>query len=279
MTTGPLLEVRDVEFRYPGKTENTLHNVSFTVTPGEFIALVGPNGAGKTTLARLLIGIHRPSGGCILMEGQDISGLTVAEISHRIGFLFQNPDHQLFEDTVWEEVVFALKNMGLPQEEIEARANEVLEFCGLQHLRTRAPEGLSVGEKKRAAVASVLAMKTDVLVLDEPTTGQTWSHLEPLMTIIKRLNAAGKTIFMITHDMNLVVDYASRVMVLVGGRLCHDGDVSSLFTNDELIQSSHIELPSVLRLSRALEKSHGFRPCLTTSDLVTQVLGRLQCRT
>ena len=119
MTTGPLLEVRDVEFRYPGKTENTLHNVSFAVTPGEFIALVGPNGAGKTTLARLLIGIHRPSGGRILMEGQDISGLTVAEISHRIGFLFQNPDHQLFEDTVWEEVVFALKNMGLPQEEIE----------------------------------------------------------------------------------------------------------------------------------------------------------------
>ena len=144
-----------VSFTYEGTQREILHEVSLNVKPGEFLTIVGPNGAGKSTLVRTMIGLNRPTSGRVLVEGKDLSKLTVAQLSRTVGFLFQNPDHQLFEDTVYREIAAGPVNMGLPEEQVDQIVKENMDFCSLTPLAERAPEDLSVGEKKRTAVAAV----------------------------------------------------------------------------------------------------------------------------
>jgi energy-coupling factor transporter ATP-binding protein EcfA2 len=272
-----LLQLTDVRFRYYGKDQDTIRSVRLSFKTDEFVAILGPNGAGKTTLARLMIGILRPTGGKVSLDDLDLSRFTVAQISHWIGFLFQNPNHQLFEDRAWDEVMTGMKSMELSEAEKEQRTEEVLASCGLTKLKEQPPENLSIGEKKRLAVASVLAMGTDFLILDEPTTGQTWSHLHPLMTLIDKLNRENKGIIMITHDVGLAARYASRVVVLAEGQVLFDGSNEELFRDAALLERSHLEAPSLLTLSRRLE-SFGIEPSFRSQDLVEQILRRKSCR-
>lgn len=272
-----LLQLVDVSYHYTSKGVDTIHSITLQIRSDEFVAILGPNGAGKTTLARLMIGILRPTQGTVLLDGQDLSGCTVAQISHWIGFLFQNPNHQLFEDNAWDEVMSGMKNMPLSEVEKRQRAEEALASCGLSALKEQPPENLSIGEKKRLAVASVLAMSTDFLILDEPTTGQTWSHLQPLMNLIERLNQQNKGILMITHDVDLAARYASRVVVLAAGRILFDGAKEELFRNSSLLQEAHLEPPTLLTLS--LKLAHwGIQPCFRSEELVEQLVRRKQCR-
>ena len=261
-----------VSFTYEGTQREILHEVSLNVKPGEFLTIVGPNGAGKSTLVRTMIGLNRPTSGRVLVEGKDLSKLTVAQLSRTVGFLFQNPDHQLFEDTVYREIAAGPVNMGLPEEQVVQIVKENMDFCSLTPLAERAPEDLSVGEKKRTAVAAVMAMGTNVIVFDEPTTGQTWSNLKSLLPVIERLNAQGRTVIMITHNIDLVVKYGARIAVVLDGRIAFDGGREALFSNDELLKKAHLTKPAIFDLSQRLSKEYGIQPCFECEELTKQLM-------
>ena len=261
-----------VSFTYEGTQREILHEVSLNVKPGEFLTIVGPNGAGKSTLVRTMIGLNRPTSGRVLVEGKDLSKLTVAQLSRTVGFLFQNPDHQLFEDTVYREIAAGPVNMGLPEEQVDQIVKENMDFCSLTPLAERAPEDLSVGEKKRTAVAAVMAMGTNVIVFDEPTTGQTWSNLKSLLPVIERLNAQGRTVIMITHNIDLVVKYGARIAVVLDGRIAFDGGREALFSNDDLLKKAHLTKPAIFDLSQRLSKEYGIQPCFECEELTKQLM-------
>lgn len=261
-----------VSFTYEGTQREILHEVSLNVKPGEFLTIVGPNGAGKSTLVRTMIGLNRPTSGRVLVEGKDLSKLTVAQLSRTVGFLFQNPDHQLFEDTVYREIAAGPVNMGLPEEQVDQIVKENMDSCSLTPLAERAPEDLSVGEKKRTAVAAVMAMGTNVIVFDEPTTGQTWSNLKSLLPVIERLNAQGRTVIMITHNIDLVVKYGARIAVVLDGRIAFDGGREALFSNDELLKKAHLTKPAIFDLSQRLSKEYGIQPCFECEELTKQLM-------
>ena len=261
-----------VSFTYEGTQREILHEVSLNVKPGEFLTIVGPNGAGKSTLVRTMIGLNRPTSGRVLVEGKDLSKLTVAQLSRTVGFLFQNPDHQLFEDTVYREIAAGPVNMGLPEEQVAQIVKENMDYCSLTPLAERAPEDLSVGEKKRTAVAAVMAMGTNVIVFDEPTTGQTWSNLKSLLPVIERLNAQGRTVIMITHNIDLVVKYGARIAVVLDGRIAFDGGREALFSNDDLLKKAHLTKPAIFDLSQRLSKEYGIQPCFECEELTKQLM-------
>ncbi|MBR4082443.1 MAG: ABC transporter ATP-binding protein [Clostridia bacterium] len=264
------IRIEHVGFTYEGTKREILHDVNLDIKKGEFITIVGPNGAGKSTLVRTMIGLNRPVKGAVHIEGEDTKKLTVAQLSRKVGFLFQNPDHQLFEDTVYREIAVGLENQGVPEEEIDGRVQEAMAFCGLTHLAERAPEELSIGEKKRTAVASIMVMGTNIIVLDEPTTGQTWANLRTLLPVIEKLNEQGKTIIMITHDMDLVSKYCQRIVVVMHGDITFDGHRDELFANDALLEEAHLTKPAVYELSQGLA-ALGVKPCFTVDELAAQM--------
>jgi energy-coupling factor transporter ATP-binding protein EcfA2 len=273
------VELEQVCFSYDGTQQQVLKDVSIKIKKGEFITLIGPNGAGKTTLVRTIIGLNQPTWGRVVVHGEDLSNLTVAQISRKVGFLFQNPDHQLFEDTVYKEIEIGLINHGVQSKRIGAIVRENIEFCGLTGLEERAPEELSIGEKKRVALAATLALGTDILIFDEPTTGQTWSNLKTLMPVIDKLNNQGTTVVMITHDIDLVVQYSSRIIVLKDGNIVFDGDRDGLFTDEKLLIDAHLAKPPVLALSGLLSKTDDIIPCFESEELIDQITRKLSCQT
>ncbi len=212
----PQVAFENVEFGYhDGKL--ALKGVNLEIGRGEFVALIGPNGSGKTTLLSCLIGLNRPTVGRILIDGQDIRKRGVAEQAQVVGYLFQNPDYQLFTDSVHDEVAFGLKNRQSRPDDIEKRVDQALEMMELSEYRDRHPHSLSRGQRQRLAVASILSMEPDIIVLDEPTTGQDRGHLNKFLARMKMLNEAGKTIILISHDMGVVAEYASRTIVMKEG--------------------------------------------------------------
>lgn len=267
------VQLEHVSFTYEGTKREILHDVNLNIRQGEFVTIVGPNGAGKSTLVRTMIGLNRPTSGNVLVEGENLTKLTVAQLSRKVGFLFQNPDHQLFEDSVYQEIAIGLLNNGVSPEEADKIVCENMEICGLTALANRAPEELSIGEKKRTAVASIIAMGTNVIVFDEPTTGQTWSNLKSLLPVIERLNEQGKTIIMITHNIDLVVKYSARIAVVMDGRIAFDGNREKLFQNDELLHRAHLTKPAVFELSQKLSEKYPVQPCFTVEELVNQLMG------
>jgi len=211
---GPLVELQDLSAAYGRR--RVLHNVSFALFPGQFTALVGPNGAGKSTLAQVLSGLLRPQRGRVRW-GRDLKALP---LGRRCGFLFQNASCQLLLDTVAEEVSFAPRNLGLP---VEEHCRLALASTGLSAFGQRSPTCLSLGEQQRTALAAVLSAFPRLLILDEPSIGQDWGHLERLMEYLRRLARGGVSILLITHDDKLVCRFAQRILHLRDGRLCADG--------------------------------------------------------
>lgn len=246
----PLIQVDDVSFRY--EEQMVLDEVSFTIRPGEFLALLGQNGSGKSTLARLLNGLLIPTHGTIVVDGMDTRTTLMNELARRVGLVFQNPDHQIFADTVWEEVAFSAKNMGCSNDEIVDRVQESLAAVGLpfEGSRNLDPFSLRKGERQRIAVASVLATRPAVLIVDEPTTGLDADETDRMMAMIRRLNQQGHTIVMITHSMGLVAAYARRCLLIHSGRILADGTPREVFADPGLIQSASLEIPAISRFSQ-----------------------------
>ncbi len=245
----PLLEIESASFSYPDGPR-VLDQMSLSIGAGEFIAIVGQNGSGKTTLAKMSVGLLAPDSGKVLLEGRDRSALRPAETAREIGYVFQNPDHQIFADTVEAEVKFGPRNFGLDDREIEARCAEVLAAVGLEGERATDPFLLGKGQRQRLAVASVLALRPRLLILDEPTTGLDYREQRKMMKLVSELNASGVAIVMITHTPWLVAEYARRVILMRAGRKLFDGAVREFFVQDELLRTSSFKPPEVTTLGR-----------------------------
>ena len=246
----PLVEVVDLSFEYPEQARRALEGVSLRIDAGEFLAIVGQNGSGKTTLAKHIVGLLKPSSGRVMLEGRDRSSMHPAETAREVAYVFQNPDHQISAESVWEEVAFGPRNFGLDEVEIQQRCQEVLDAVGLLNLRDSDPFLLSKGERQRLAVASVLALRPRMLILDEPTTGLDHREQRRMMALIQSLNLTGIAIVMITHTPWLVAEYAKRVVLIRRGRKLFDGDVAGFFAQDDLLAHSSFRAPAVTQLSR-----------------------------
>lgn len=262
----PHVRIEGLCYRHEDGTE-VFENLNLEIKNGEFLALLGHNGAGKTTLAGHLMGFCRPACGRVLLNGNDISRYSTSQLSKQVGYLFQNPDSQIFTDSVFEEVRFGLKNLGMPEEEIKRRVNSALEMMELSAYRNRHPHALSRGQRQRLAVASILALEPDLLVLDEPTTGQDRGHIRKFLDKIRELNRFGKTVVLITHDMELAAEYAERVVVMKQGKILLDGPTAEVFSSPDLGAAGLIP-PLPARLARDLRiQGIEIPPLLTVSEL------------
>jgi energy-coupling factor transport system ATP-binding protein len=255
----------DVWFNYRGGPP-ALKGISLEIKKGEFIAMIGPNGSGKTTLLSCLIGFIKPGKGRILIDGQDIKNLCVAELATKVGYLFQNPDLQLFTDTIAQEVGFGLKNRSMAPADINKKVARAMEIMELSEYRDRHPHSLSRGQRQRLAVASILSMEQEIIVLDEPTTGQDRGHLSKFLSQIKKLNDAGKTIIMITHDMSMVAEYARRTILMEEGKILMDGSTREVFSRPDILKRASIELPLISRISNDLRKAGRNIPVMLTLE-------------
>ena len=256
----PHVVFENVEYSYHGGHQ-ALKGVDLQIGRGEFVAIIGPNGSGKTTLLSCLIGLNRPSMGRILIDGQDIRKLGVAELAQGVGYLFQNPDYQLFTDTVHEEVAFGLKNRQSKPDDIDKRVDQALEMMELSVYRDRHPHSLSRGQRQRLAVASILSMEPDIIVLDEPTTGQDRGHLNKFLARMKMLNEAGKTIILISHDMGVVAEYASRTIVMKDGGVLMDAGTREVFSQPDILEEASIEPHLLARACNDVREGGGLFLC------------------
>ena len=244
-----LAAVEDLSFNYPAGPR-VLDSINLSIEPGDFLAIVGQNGSGKTTLAKHIVGLLQPVAGRVLLEGRDRKMLGAAETAREAAYVFQNPDHQIFAATVWDEVAFGPRNFKLESAEVERRCLEVLEAVALLGQRASDPFLLSKGERQRLAVASVLALKPRLLILDEPTTGLDYREQRRMMSMVTELNRSGTAIVIITHTPWLVAEYARRVVLIRKGRKLFDGGVREFFTRDDLLETAAFRPPEVTRLAR-----------------------------
>ena len=242
-----MIEVEEVHFTYPNGVE-ALKGVSLAIKDGEFVAIMGQNGAGKTTLVKHFNGLLKPSQGLVHVDGVETTKTSVATLSRNAGFVFQNPDHQLFSETVEEEISFALKNFGFEAEVIEKRVTWALNLLGLEQYRKTSPFLLSGGERKRVALASVLAWNPKTLILDEPTIGQDHQQKEKLRQFIVQMQTQGKTVVIVTHDVEFVAECNPRVVLMKEGRIVADGEGREILTTPEVLAQSSIVLPQIAQI-------------------------------
>lgn len=242
-----LIEAEDVYFTYPNGVE-ALRGVWAKIDDGEFIAIMGQNGAGKTTLVKHFIGLLKPTKGRVLVDGVDTRSISVAQLARKVGFVFQNPDHQLFSETVEEEIAFALKNFGFDEKTIRERVDWALNLLDLTRYRKTSPFMLSGGERKRVALASVLAWDPKILVLDEPTIGQDAYQKEKLRHFIIHLNQQGKTVIVVTHDIEFVAECEPRVILMANGRIIADGEAREVLTDPALMKEASLIPPEITQV-------------------------------
>jgi len=249
----PLIMVHDVDYLYSNGTI-ALKQVSLNIKKGEFIAIMGQNGAGKTTLIRTFNGLIRPTKGTIFLEGENIDSKTIATLSKKVGVIFQNPMHQLFSTTIEDEIKFSLKSLNLDKEEIQIKVDQILKEFDLEKYRKRSPFNLSGGESKKLATASILCRDPDVLVFDEPTLGQDAKEINFFLGLIKSELERGKTIIMVTHNIEFTVEHVPRTILMSGGQIIADGPTKSIFTNEFLISKSSLIMPQIYLFKKELRK-------------------------
>ena len=242
-----MIVVDGLSFMYPGGVE-ALRDVSLTVKDGEFVAIMGQNGAGKTTLVKHFNGLLKPTKGSIRIDGVETTKTSIAKLSRTVGFVFQNPDHQLFSESVEEEIAFALKNFGFEQEVIEKQITWALNLLSLTQYRKTSPFMLSGGERKRVALASVLAWDPQILIMDEPTIGQDHEQKEKLRQFILQLQTQGKTVVIVTHDVEFVAECNPRVVLMKEGKIVADGQGKDILTNVDALAQSSIVLPQIAQI-------------------------------
>ena len=250
-----MLEVQNIKYSY-NKDYQALKGVSLKVEKGEMVALLGKNGAGKSTLFLHLNGIYEPDEGKVFIDGEELKydKKSLLKFRQKVGIVFQNPDDQIFAPTVEEDVAFGHLNLKLPMEEVQKRVTESLARVGMSGFEKKAPHHLSGGQKKRVAIAGILAMQPEIMVLDEPTAGLDPQGVRDLSALLKELNDEGITIIISTHEVDLVPNYAKRVFVLVDGLLIAEGTPKEIFAQPEILDQANLEVPIVTELFQDLEK-------------------------
>lgn len=247
----PTITITGLRHTYPSGVD-AVAGVDLTVAAGERVAIVGQNGAGKTTLVRHLNGMVRPTAGTVHIGDWNTADHSIAELSHRVGYVFQNPDEQIFARTVAADVSFGPRNLGFDGDRINAAVTAALDAVGLAHEAEAHPHHLSLSERKRVAIAAVLAMQTPVVVLDEPTTGQDAAGVRLIGRIIADLVDQQRTVIAITHDMDFCVENFDRVIVMARGTVRADGSAEAVFAQQDALAAAAVEPPQLTRLAKAL---------------------------
>jgi energy-coupling factor transporter ATP-binding protein EcfA2 len=262
-----VLQTEGLYYCYPTRSDFALSNVNLSIERGEFVALIGQNGSGKTTLIKHFNGLLKPTKGRVLVEGRETTNLPTSELARSVGYVFQNPDHQIFAETVRDEITFGPRNLGFSKEQIETITKQVLADMDLAGYEEEMPFQLSRGQRQRLAVASVLAMEPSILIVDEPTTGQDWKESMTLMELVKGLNDKGHTCIVTTHNMNLVSLFARRVVVMWRGEILLDGPTQDVFREVKQLAQAGIKPPEVYELTRALMPGIKLDKPITPDDL------------
>ena len=270
-----VLRTKDLRFRYPTRQEFALDGINLEIHRGEFVALIGQNGSGKTTLIKHFNGLLRPTAGEIFVDGQLTAGVPTSRLARLVGYVFQNPDHQVFAETVEEEIAFGPKNLGFDEEHIAAITQEVVRDMGLEDYLDEMPFMLGKGQRQRLPVASVLAMEPQILIVDEPTTGQDWRECIRLMDLLKPLNERGHTILVTTHNMNLVSLYARRVIVMLAGKIWMDGTTQEVFSQPAKLTPAYIKPPTLYQLAHRFCPEADISAVVTPEDLADLLYERL----
>ncbi len=267
------IEVIDLDFEYPDGTQ-ALKDINLKIKRGEFIALIGQNGSGKTTLSKCLNGLYKPTRGDIIVDGLNSKKGSIVQMVKRVGYVFQNPDHQLFNNNCWDEIAYGPRNIQLSEEEVQERVEEAIDVVGLPKIyHDEHPFFLSKGLRQRVAIASILALRPQVIIVDEPTTGQDTKQSLEIMDFLQELNQShGHTIIIITHDMPIVGKYARRVIAMANARIMADGTTREVFTQSNLLQETFLAPPQITQLAQA-DPTLGFAPgTLTVNEMVDQYL-------
>jgi energy-coupling factor transport system ATP-binding protein len=268
----PIIKVKKVWFQYPEPPVLALKNVDLEIRAGEFVGIVGQNGSGKTTLVKHFNGLLKPSAGQVLIDGTDTRDVSIQTLCRKVGYVFQNPDHQIFLNTVRDEIAFGPTNLGLSKDEVQKRVDDMLKKMKLTDVASNNPLLLSKGERQKIAVASVLSMKPEVLIVDEPTTGHDFLTIRDAVAQFKRLNEEEKkTIIIISHNMGLVAEVAKRVVVMAEGKVLLDAPPKEVFSQPELLTKAFLEPPQITRLAQAF-KERGFPDDVLTVDEMAKLI-------
>ena len=249
-----IIQCRDLEHTYPNGVK-ALNGIDLDIYQGEIVAIVGQNGSGKTTLAKHLNGLLTPTKGDVMVNGLHTKEQGVFKIGQKVGYVFQNPDHQIFSELVYDEIAFGPRLREVPEEEVDKRVQEALEAVGLVGSEQEDPFSLTKSGRQRVAVASVLAVQPDVLILDEPTTGLDYKEQRSMMDMVRRLNDQGSTIIFVTHHMWVVAEYAHKVFVIKDGRILLDGTTREVFAQEETLKASYLRPPHFVHFSNELGKT------------------------
>jgi cobalt transport protein ATP-binding subunit len=273
---GATIEITDLVFHYTPSGADVLRGVNLRIEAGEFVALIGQNGAGKTTLAKQFNGLLKPTSGSVRVMGRDTRSVPVADMARSVGYVYQNPDHQIFAQRVRAEAAFGPRNLGLSSAEVERRVDAALALVGLQEHADDFAFSLGRGQRQKLAVASVLAMEPRILVIDEPTTGLDQAGARGILELLSHWNAEGRTIVAITHDMSLVAERIPRTVVVSDGRILADGPTRQVLSDAPLLRHAFLRPPQVTRIAQRLADL-GVRPdTLTVSELYAQIAARVR---
>ncbi len=252
-----IIKVSDLTFAYDDGTV-ALEDINITIHKGEFVALIGQNGCGKTTLSKCLNGILKISRGEIVVGGLHVEQRPkIKDLVKNIGYVFQNPDHQLFNSKVYDEIAYAPRNIGLDENEVDKRVKEAAATAGVKEaLFEEQPVLLMKGLRQRVAIASILSLKPQVIIVDEPTTGQDYKQSLEIMEFLKELNEKhGHTILIITHEMHIVAQYAKRIMVMKKGEIFMDGTPGEVFSQPERLMEGYVKPPMVTRMAQLIDST------------------------
>ena len=265
------VQVENLTYRYPDGTL-ALRDVSLSIHHGDFIALIGQNGSGKTTLSKCLNGLFKPTDGRVLVDGLDTRRSSITNMATRVGYVFQNPDHQIFNNSVWKEIAYGPRNIQLPEEEVKARVEESAKVVGLDpSYFNMHPFFLPKGIRQRIAIASILALRPKMIIVDEPTTGQDMKQSLEIMDFLKRLHEEqGHIIVIITHDMPIVGMYARRTIAMAHGQVLIDGPTREVFSHPEILQETFVEPPQITRLAQENTDLGFSKDVMSVDEMVDQ---------
>jgi energy-coupling factor transport system ATP-binding protein len=252
------IEISDLQFSYPNAVK-ALNGVSLVIESGEQVAIVGQNGAGKTTLVKHLNGLLLPTQGQVLIGDWDTKKYSVAKLAHRVGYVFQNPDEQLFSKTVGAEVAFGPRNLGFSSDELQASVKDALALTELADKTETNPYDLSVTWRKMVAIASIVSMNTEIAIFDEPTTGQDAVNIARIANVIAELQKRGKTVITITHDIDFCAENFERVIAMSQGTILLDGKANDVLGQEEVLATTYVDPPQLTRLGKRLNFSQTVR--------------------
>jgi len=273
-----MISVRKVSFNYPDGPQ-VLHDVNLEVKDGEFVAIMGENGAGKTTLVKMFNGLLKPAKGTVAIDGVETKERSVAQVSRDVGLIFQNPDSQLFAETVTQELGFSLRNFGFSEDVIQKRVTSFLHLLDLEQYATASPFVLSGGERKRVALAAILVWDPKHVIMDEPTIGQDYLQKERLRNLITQLVSQGKSIVIVTHDVEFVAECKPRVVLLSHGTIIGDGPAEHILTDPKLVDQASLKMPQIAILMNNLPSADRSREIIDVYSARDFLLPRIRTGT